>query len=185
MRIYTRSGDDGTTGLLFGGRVSKADPRCEAYGAADHAVSVMGMARALTSDDRLKTMLLQTQREMFTVSAELATDIQNQEQFRSTFRAISASETERLEQWIDELKASVELPPKFIIPGASQASSAMDMARTAMRNAERRIVDLMEQGMLANIEVLHYVNRLGDLLFMMARYEDRDLPFDIVTGTRV
>jgi cob(I)alamin adenosyltransferase len=171
--------------LLFGGRVSKADPRCQAYGAADHAVSVMGFARATTEDELLKSMLLQTQLEMFTVSAELATDISNYELFESTFRAITAEQTQQLEQWIDELKAQVELPPKFIIPGASQASSALDMARTAMRGAERQIVSLQEQGLLANDEVLRYVNRLGDLLFMMARYQDRDLPFDIVTGTRV
>ena len=185
MRIYTRSGDDGTTGLLFGGRVSKPHPRCEAYGEADNAVSAMGLARALSNDPRVKEIILQTQREMFTVESELATDADNYHHFTDTFHAITAENVTRLEELIDELKAEVELPPKFIIPGASPASGALDLARSALRTAERRIVALDEKGMLVNREVLHYVNRLSDLLFILARYEDRELPADIVTGTRI
>ena len=185
MRIYTRSGDDGTTGLLFGGRVPKTDPRCEAYGEADLAVSAMGLARALSSDLRVKEIILQAQREMFTVESELATDADNYHHFTGAFHAITPENVSRLEGLIDELKAEVELPPKFIIPGASPVSGALDLARTAVRGAERRIVALDEQGMLVNRELLHYVNRLSDLLFILARYEDRELSFDIVTGTRV
>ena len=185
MRIYTRTGDDGTTGLLFGGRVSKTDARCEAYGEADFAVSAMGLARALSGNDHVKEILLRAQREMFTVMSELATDPDNYHQFKAHFHAITEENVTRLETLIDELKEEVELPPKFIIPGASSASGAIDVARSALRTAERRIVAMNEKGTVANIENLRYVNRLGDLLFILARYEDRELPFDLVTGTRI
>ena len=185
MRIYTRSGDDGETGLLFGGRVSKDDPRCEAYGEADLAVSAMGLARALSGSRRVKEILLAAQREMFTVESELATDADNYHLFTETFHAITEDNVSRLEGLIDEIGSEVELPPKFIIPGASPASGALDLARSALRGAERRIVALDRQGMVNNPNLLRYVNRLSDLLFMLARYEDRELSFDIVTGTRV
>ena len=185
MHIYTRSGDDGTTGLLFGGRVPKTHPRCEAYGEADLAVSAMGLARALSSDRRVKEIILLAQREMFTVESELATDEGSYHLFTDTFHAISAENVANLERLIDGLREEVELPPKFIIPGASPASSALDLARTALRGVERRMVALDEQGMISNPELLRYVNRLSDLLFILARYEDRELPFDAVTGTRI
>lgn len=185
MKIYTKSGDAGETGLLFGGRVAKNDPRCEAYGEADFATSAMGLARALSQDGRVKEILLQVQREMFTLSGELATDAANYEHYKSNFHAITADNVDRLEMLIDELSAQVELPPKFIIPGASAASGAIDLARSALRSAERRIVGLEQRGTLPNKELLRYVNRLADLLFMLARYEDRSLPMDIVTGTRL
>ena len=185
MRIYTKSGDEGDTGLLFGGRVPKNHPRCEAYGEADLAVSAMGLARALSGSRRVKEILLAAQREMFTVESELATDAENYHMFTNTFHAITEENVARLEGLIDELRDEVELPPKFIIPGASPASAALDLARSALRGAERRIVALRQQGMDNNPALLRYVNRLSDLLFMLARYEDRELSFDIVTGTRV
>ena len=184
VRIYTRSGDEGETGLLFGGRVSKAHVRTEAYGSTDHAVSCIGMARALSEDDRVKDILLQTQRDMFMIAAELATDLDNRHHLLERFQIVSSEHVERLENLIDELKADVELPPNFIIPGASPVSSALDVARTQTRNAERRVVELREQGLLPNVQILIYVNRLSDLLFILARYEDRHLPFEITTGQR-
>lgn len=183
--IYTRSGDDGTTKLLFGGRVLKSDVRCEAYGSADHAVSVMGLARSLSTNERVKAALLRAQREMFTVESELATDATNYDEFASRFHAINEESLEWVEKLIDELLGEVELPPKFIIPGASPVSGALDMARSALRSAERRIVALDQEDRLANRNILRYVNRLSDLLFMLARYEDRELPMDVVTGTRL
>lgn len=185
LKIYTKSGDAGETGLLFGGRVPKNDPRCEAYGEADFATSAMGLARALSQDDRVKEILLQVQRDMFTLSGELATDAANYAQYAANFHAITAANVEALETLIDELGAQVQLPPKFIIPGASAASGALDLARSALRAAERRIVGLRQQDMLPNHELLRYVNRLADLLFMLARFEDRALPMNIVTGTRL
>ena len=115
----------------------------------------------------------------------MATDEANYHQFTSTFQPIAAANVEQIEDWIDELGAEVELPPNFIIPGASPTSGALDLARSALRGAERRVVALDESGMLPNPEILQYVNRLADLLFMMARYVDRELPIEIVTGTRI
>ena len=182
--IYTKSGDEGETGLLFGGRVSKADIRTEAYGSTDHAVSAIGLARALSADARVRDILLDVQREMFMIGAELATDLSNREHLLNSFRIISADHVTGLERTIDELRSEVELPPNFIIPGATTGSAALDVARTQVRTAERRVVTLREQGGLPNIQVLIYLNRLSDLLFMLARYEDRHLPFDVVTGQK-
>ena len=182
MKIYTKSGDEGQTGLLFGGRVSKADIRTEAYGSTDHAVSAIGLARALSDDERVKDILLQVQREMFMIGAELATDNSNRHHLLQRFKIVSQDNVARLETLIDQLNAEVQLPPKFIIPGASPASAALDVARTQTRSAERRVVELQNRDMLPNRQILIYINRLSDLLFMLARYQDRHLPMEIVTG---
>lgn len=184
MPIYTKRGDSGETQLLFGGQVSKADARCEAYGATDQAVSAMGLARALSNDPKVKELLLEVQHEMFTVGAELATDRERYEHLEANFAVVTPEMTRRLEERIDELSRQVELPNAFIVPGASAASSALDMARSQLRTGERRVVELQERGLLVNAEVLRYLNRLSDLLFMLARYEDQALPFEIVTGRR-
>lgn len=184
MKIYTRTGDDGETRLLFGTRVSKTDPRCEAYGLTDQAVSAMGLARALSRDQHVKDVLLQVQREMFIVGSELATDPSNYQRLREKYPVVTPEMVTRLEQVIDELDARMDVPNAFIVPGASPASGALDLARSILRTAERRAVGLKERGLLPNPEVLRYLNRLADLLFMLARYEDRDLPLELVTGTR-
>jgi len=185
MRIYTKTGDTGETRLLFGGKVSKTDPRCEAYGTTDLAVSAMGLARALSQERRVKEILLEVQREMFSVGAELATDSEHYQHLQKSFQVVTREMVSRLESLIDELDAQIELPNEFIIPGASPASGALDLARSALRSGERRVVSLQEQGLLPNPEVLSYLNRLSDLLFMLARYEDRSLPFELLTGVRL
>jgi len=177
-KIYTKSGDGGETGLLYGGRVSKTDPRCEAYGATDEAVSALGLARALSISARVKEIVKQVQRELFTVGAELATDPAHYDAMRRHFQVVSPAMVEGLERLIDDLGAEVELPRSFVIPGASAASSAMDLARTIVRRAERRAVGLREAGLLVNDEVVRYLNRLADLLYMLARYEDRAVPLE-------
>ena len=179
MPIYTKKGDKGETRLLFGGRVAKSDPRCEAYGATDEAVSAMGLARALSQDPRVKEILLQVQREMFTVGAELATAPDQYRHLQDNFAVVTPEMVAWLEGFIDELDAQIDLPNAFIVPGASAASGALDLARSLLRTGERRVVALQEQGMLANPDVLRYVNRLSDLLFILARYEDRGLPFEV------
>jgi cob(I)alamin adenosyltransferase len=184
MRIYTKKGDTGETGLLFGGRLSKTDPKFEACGTADEAISAMGLARALSQEPRVKEVLLQVQREMFTVGSELATAPEKYKHFQGNFSVVTADMVERLENIIDELNSLIDLPSAFIIPGASPGSGALDLARTLLRTCERRVVTLHEQGLLVNHEVLRYVNRLSDLLFMLARYEDRKLPIELVTGTQ-
>ena len=181
-KIYTKTGDEGDTRLLFGLKVSKSDPRCEAYGATDQAVSAMGLARALCADERVNDIVLQTQHEMFIVGAELATDESKYQHLQDNLSTVTPDMVTRLEDLIDELNDLMELPNAFIIPGASAGSGALDLARGQLRTAERRVVALKEQGLLVNPEVLRYVNRLSDLLFVLARYEDRELPIDVLTG---
>lgn len=181
VKIYTKGGDKGETGLLYGGRVTKTDPRCEAYGTTDEAVSALGLARAISKSDRVKNIVRQVQRDLFTVGAELATDPAEYTTMKSHFKSISSDSVEQLERIIDQLGADVRLPRSFIIPGASEASSALDLARAIIRRAERHVVGLKEKGLLVNEEVLRYLNRLADLLFMLARYEDRNMPLDALT----
>lgn len=182
VKIYTRRGDQGETGLLYGGRVSKSDLRCEAYGTTDEAASALGVARALSQDPRVRQVIKEVQRELFTVGAELATDADEYETFKKHFSPITADMADRMEPLLDEMEREVELPRSFIIPGASPASGALDLARSILRRAERRAVELHQRGMLANPEILRYLNRLADLLFMLARYEDRHLPLELLTG---
>jgi len=145
-------------------------------------VSALGLARALSQEPRIKEILLQLQRELFTVGAELATDAAEYDKLKKHFSVVTPDMVERLERFIDELDDQIQLPRAFIIPGASPASAALDVARTVLRRAERRAVALRDQGYLQNPHVLHYLNRAADLLFMLARYEDRRLPFEKLTG---
>lgn len=177
-RLYTKYGDTGETSLLYGGRVSKADQHCEAYGVIDESCSAIGLARALSQDDRVKEMLLELERNLFVVGAELATDPAKHAVFKRHFAPLSIEMTGHLEELIDMLQIEVQLPRSFVLPGGSAASAAMDLARTTVRRAEREAVRLMETDQLSNAEILRYLNRLGDLLFIIARYEDRDMPLE-------
>ena len=181
MKLYTRGGDEGGTDLLFGGRVSKADVRVAATGAVDTAVSAMGLARALCRDARVKEVLLRVQRQGFTVGAELATDPEQHERLAQRFAPVTAEMTAGLESLIDDLQGRMELPQAFIVPGGSSGSGALDLARSLVRAAERRVVELHEAGRLANPEVLRFLNRLSDLLFVLARFEDRELPVELAS----
>ena len=183
-RVYTKFGDKGETSLLYGGRVSKNNPHTEAYGITDEAVSAMGMARAMSSDQRVKDLLRQLQSELFTVAAELATDPDKYELFKQHFRPVTPEMVENLENAIDSLEQGMEMPKVFILPGGSPSSAAIDLARCIIRTAERRVVAMAEGGLLTNDLIVSYLNRLGDLLFVVARYEDRELPLEIATGQR-
>jgi cob(I)alamin adenosyltransferase len=171
--IYTKHGDLGETGLLYGGRVSKADPRTEAYGAIDEAVSALGLAKALSSNEYVREVIDSLQRELFTVGAELATDPADREKLLKHFTAVTPEMTNLLERSIDAITAEVELPREFIIPGGTPASAAIDVARTILRRAERRAVGLADAALLDSPELLRYLNRASDLLFMLARYQDK------------
>jgi cob(I)alamin adenosyltransferase len=181
-RVYTKFGDKGETSLLYGGRVSKNNPHTEAYGITDEAVSAMGLGRSLSGDQRVKDILRDLQRELFTIAAELATDPDKYELFKQHFKPVTQEMVDNLEQTIDSLEEEFEMPKVFVLPGGSPASSAIDMARTIIRTAERRVVALAEAGGLTNELILNYLNRLGDLLFVLARYQDRELPFERATG---
>lgn len=182
LKIYTKYGDEGETGLLYGGRISKSDLRTEAYGTTDEAVSALGLARALTAEPEVQGIVKRLQRELFTVGAELATDRAEYANLQRHFSVVTPEMTAALETDIDALSAQVDLPRAFIIPGASQASAALDLARSILRRAERRAVQMNIEGMIENPELLRYLNRASDLVFMLARYEDRALPFERLTG---
>ena len=179
MRIYTRKGDSGTTGLLFGGdRVSKADLRTDAYGTTDEAVSALGLARASIgaatdrTEARLAELILRLQRELFVVGAELATHADRRDRLTDGVSRVTAEMVTALEAEIDLLEELVEQPTEFVIPGESMTGAALDLARTTVRRAERRAVELSEAGELPDSQVLPYLNRLADLLFVAARAAD-------------
>jgi len=170
-RIYTKTGDDGTTGRLFGGRISKADPAAEASGAVDETVAAIGLARALADSDGLRDGLLEVQRELFIVGADLATNPAQRDQLQPGVSLVTDDMPERLETWIDVLVLAHPLPSTFVVPGANPVSAALDVARSVARRAERRVVALREHGTVVNEAALRYLNRLSDLLFVLARVE--------------
>lgn len=173
MSIVTRHGDTGETGLLYGGRVFKDDLHTEAYGALDEAISALGLARAHAIGGPLAERLLALQRELFTTGAELATGPGHRNDLQKHFDTVSSAMVDAIDAEIVGLEARVPLPRAFIIPGGSLTSAAIDMARTIVRRAERRAVALHRASLLENTEVLRYLNRVSDLLFMLAREAER------------
>ena len=183
--ISTKLGDSGTTSLLFsGGRVAKTDRRVEVTGIGDEAVSALGMARAVCESDLLHDEIIEIQRLMFLANAEMGTDLNHIDRLHEHFQTINEQNVAELDRLLNRLEEEVELPPAFIIPGASAASAALDMARCKVRDFERAAVSLADDGMIENEHLLAWLNRLSDCVFMMARYVDRELPTEIVTGTR-
>ncbi len=165
MRIYTKTGDDGTTGLLGAQRVSKDSPRVEAYGSVDELNAHLGLAIAhLQAHERFRQILQQVQSDLFVIGAELAVPVGK----RPVIKPISEQQVLELERCIDEIDESLEPLRHFILPGGSVASATLHVARTVCRRAERRVVSLfhVEPG---NPHIITYLNRLGDLLFVMAR----------------
>lgn len=170
MRIYTKAGDDGTTGLFLGGRVSKADILLDACGDVDEAVAVLGVARSGCEDARLRGILLDRQRELFVVAADLATNPGHRDRLDPGISLVTTAMVEALERLIDELVAERPLRPVFIVPGATSVSAAIDHARTVVRRAERHAVDAQVSGHTVSPLVLAYLNRLSDLAFVLARH---------------
>lgn len=167
-RIYTRTGDDGTTGLLYGGRISKSDPAAEAYGSVDETVAGLGVARAAAPPELAET-LLRLQRELFVVGADLATNPDQRHKLTDEVSRVTAGMVEGLEALIDAAVSRRPLPQEFIVPGSNRLSAALDLARTLCRRAERRAVELRESGRHVSADALRYLNRLSDLLFVLAR----------------
>lgn len=170
-RIYTKTGDDGTTGLLYGGRVPKDDLATEAYGTTDEAVSALGLARAHCSDPTLGEEILRLQRELFVVGADLATNPQERDKLTPGVSLVTPEMAERLEVRIDQMVAERPLPQVFIVPGANPCSAALDLARSVVRRAERHVVALERAERTVNHDVRLYLNRLSDLLFVLARWD--------------
>ena len=173
MRIYTRRGDRGDTGLLFGGeRVAKSHPRTEAYGTTDEAVSALGLARAALAGHPLAELVARLQRELFVVGAELATHTDRRERLKEAVTRVTEPMVTSLEREIDSLEERHPMPAEFVLPGESFAGAALDLARSIVRRAERACVALDRDGVLPDSFVLPYLNRLADLLFVMARAAD-------------
>jgi cob(I)alamin adenosyltransferase len=178
VRIYTKTGDDGTTGLFYGGRVSKGGPAPEAFGSVDEAVGALGLARALCAEPEAAEAILHLQRELFVVGADLATNPEQRHRLQPGQSLVTPEMVSALEALIDEHVERNPLPRYFVVPGANPASAALDLARTAVRRAERRAVELRAAGGVVTDEVLHYLNRLSDLLFVLARGQagEREIP---------
>jgi cob(I)alamin adenosyltransferase len=178
VKIYTKKGDDGTTSLWYGGRVPKHSDRVEAYGTLDEASSQLGLARALcgADDAELAADLLRLQDDLFIAAAELATAPEAAERLEDGISRTTGAMVADLEQKIDRYMSEVELPPKFVIPGGNQLSAQLDVARTTIRRAERRISALAEEGELQSETIVHLVNRASDLAYAMARFADVEDP---------
>jgi cob(I)alamin adenosyltransferase len=167
--VTTRTGDAGYTGLLGKERVPKWDPRPETFGTLDEATSALGLARAMAQQERVKAIVLRLQQELYLLMAELATGADEYE--RSPFK-LTLEHVVGLEALAEELKAQVEIGRQFIIPGETAAGAALDLARTIVRRGERLAARLTHEGVIGNAEVLRYLNRLSDVLFILARYEE-------------
>jgi cob(I)alamin adenosyltransferase len=171
VRIYTRTGDNGTTGLLYGGRISKADPAAEAYGAVDETVADVGLARALADHPVLEALLLEVQRALFVVGADLATNPSERGKLKPDVSLVTTKMVSRLEELIDRTVEEHPLPQEFVVPGAGSVSAALDVARTTCRRAERRAIELREADREVNPDAIRYLNRLSDFLFTLARWQ--------------
>ncbi len=179
--VATTKGDDGTTGLLFGGdRISKDDPRTEAYGTIDEAVAALGLARANLGAKRrvgtlgptlggLGDLILRFQRELFVVGAELATNPDAWARLEDGRTRVSAAMLEDVERILVEAEASITIPTEFVVPGETPTSAALELARTILRRAERRAVGLRRDGLVPGEYLVPYLNRLADLLWVLAR----------------
>src|SRR5690242_11544180 len=166
-KVTTGTGDTGYTGLLGEQRVPKYDPRPDTFGTVDEATSALGLARALTSDTKVKQIIFQVQQELYLLMGELATPPENYEKMGLR---VTVEHVQRLEQIEEKLKQEVEIPNKFIIPGDTPDGAALDLARTIVRRAERMAVRLLHERVIENSEVVRYLNRLSDLVFILARF---------------
>jgi cob(I)alamin adenosyltransferase len=168
VKVYTKRGDDGSTGLLYGGRVDKHDLRTAAYGTVDETCSALGLARCELDGD-LHDLVLEVQRELFVVGAQLATLDEHWERLEPGVSRVDDAMVAALEERID---ASVErhpLPDGFVVPGGSRAAAALDLARTICRRAEREVVSMQRAGLLPDAAPVRYLNRCSDYLYVLAR----------------
>lgn len=168
-QFYTRRGDDGYTGLLGPDRVPKYDPRPEAYGTVDEAQAILGLARVNDCSPRTDEILFTIEGELYTLMAELAAAGDVDSPFAGS---LTGAHVDRMEAWVAEVEAQVEMPAEFVIPGDSRAGAALHLARTVVRRAERIVARLRHEELLANDLVLRYLNRLSSLLFVLALLED-------------
>jgi cob(I)alamin adenosyltransferase len=171
LKIYTKTGDKGTTALLGGGRVRKSHPRVAAYGTVDELNSVVGWAIALAHDPRVAERLQLVQHDLFNLGANLAAPPKAEGRPRPRLPELPRSRVEEMERWMDEAEGTLEPLREFILPGGAPSASALHLGRTVCRRAEREIVALAEAEAI-DPDLLRYLNRLSDLLFVLARVEN-------------
>lgn len=165
---YSRTGDDGYTGILGEGRLPKNHPRLEAVGTVDEASAALGMARAVCQLPLVVKILLVIQRDLYLLMAEVAALPENADHFRS----INVERVTWLEQQIDLFSTTVELPREFTVSGDTLAGASLNLARTIVRRAERRVVELFQRGEIENIQLLRYINRLSSLCYVLEGAEN-------------
>jgi cob(I)alamin adenosyltransferase len=170
MMKFSKKGDRGLTSLLGGQRVPKSGPRPEAYGTLDEASSALGLAKASASKEKTREIITRIQKDLLVLGAELATAPEDREKFPGR---ISAENADSLERLIVELQDTVEIKKEFILPGETLPGAAMDLSRAMIRRAERRAVLLFQEKIIDNGEILRFLNRLADLLFVLARFEEK------------
>tara|TARA_B110000014_G_C19947993_1_gene490558 strand:+ start:34 stop:573 length:540 start_codon:yes stop_codon:yes gene_type:complete len=169
MKIYTRNGDEGETGLLYGDKVSKASSLPEAYGTVDEAQAILGLVRTeCKKESDLEEKIIHIERDLYVLMAELATDPSKHDKLESGKNKVNEEMVEFLEKFIDDLSSRFELPKEFVIPGQNRISALLDIARTVVRRAERRTIACEFKKSLA----VPYLNRLSDLLWAMARWQE-------------
>ncbi|MCA9299434.1 MAG: cob(I)yrinic acid a,c-diamide adenosyltransferase [Acidimicrobiales bacterium] len=169
MKVYTRKGDDGTTGLYGGGRVRKDSAAPEAYGDVDEAQAALGVARSFAEPgSELDTILIALERDLWVLMSELATDPGNRHKLKAGATLVTAEMVEALEVRIDEISERFEMPREFVVPGQNQIAGFLDLARTVVRRAERRSAAAVVEGS----QVGPYLNRLSDLVFTLARWQE-------------
>ncbi len=170
MSIVTRTGDDGTTALMYGRRVPKSHPRVETYGTVDELNAALGLARATAGEDFVRENLLAIQKDLVVLMGELAVVPEDLPRYaRDGYSVATPEMTAKLDSLVREIEAQNVSFKGWATPGATVNSAALDVARTVCRRAERRVCDLQAAGQLQNAEVVVYLNRLSDLLWLMAR----------------
>lgn len=167
--FYTRSGDDGYTGLLGEGRVPKYHPQTEAVGTIDEANSFLGMARAISKSKNTVDLILLVQRDLYNIMAEVSARPEN----AARFRKIDENRLSWLEEQTNAISQLVNVPNEFIVPGDSTTGAVLDIARTVIRRAERRVAELLHQGVIENVYLLRYLNRLSSLCFALELLENQ------------
>ena len=171
MSIITKTGDDGTTGLMFNRRVPKTHPRVEAYGAVDELNAALGLARATATENFIRENLLTIQKDLVAVMGELATLPEDFSRYqKGGYAVVTSVMTAKLEKLVHEIESQKLVFKDWVMPGENLNSAALDLARVACRRAERRVCGLQEAGQLQNAEIIIYLNRLADLLWLSARW---------------
>ena len=184
-KIYTKNGDKGNTSLFMGGTISKSDIRVDAYGTVDEVVSTLGFAKTQCKESKVLEILDQLQHSLFKIGAELSVNKgKSEKKPEDIINTIGKENITEVENNIDAILKKIDIGSEFIMPGTSSGSASLDIARTVIRRLERSIVKLNEEVGIENKNIIIYVNRMSDLLFVLARFEDRKKNTKKIRGIR-